>query len=151
MFSNFIGRDSSLRKLSLVFLCFLLASSLSFSQTEKWDPEDWDDDGVLNVNDGDSEVDSLDPTKAPNSHGRALILSWIKDDGIELPLPERFRPDKSFIIEFWYSPVSDGGGANGTFFKYSDDSSSYKLYCENSKVKVDFDGVNLEMAGVLAR
>ncbi|MFA6928757.1 MAG: LamG-like jellyroll fold domain-containing protein, partial [Lentisphaeria bacterium] len=123
------------------------------AQTFKWDVTDWDDDAVINTQDGVLGADSLDPVKAPNAYGRALILASLKaNGGIELPVADRFSPNKSFIIEFWYSPVSDGGsaGANGIFFEYSDDTSTYKLYCENSKVKVNFNGVILNMPNTLS-
>ena len=152
MTANYLKRRLFGKVAVLGVMALMLFGAVVRAQSVKWDVNDWDDDAVRNTQDGVLGADALDPVKAPNAHGRALILSWLKPNGgIELPESGRFRPDESFIIEFWYAPVSDGGilGANGTFFEYSDDTSNYRLYCENSKVKIDFNGTLMEMPAAL--
>ena len=134
------------RAVTLSMLFFLLAAVGLQAQTRKWSILDWDDDGVVNANDGALGADAFDPLKAPNKAGRALILSTLNAaGGIELPeVAPRFQPNHSFILEFWYSPVADGSGkANGTFLEYQDGTSNYRLYVENSVVRLNFDGTLL--------
>ncbi|MGI6354085.1 MAG: LamG-like jellyroll fold domain-containing protein [Lentisphaeria bacterium] len=140
------------RAVTLSMLLFLLAATGLQAQARKWSILDWDDDGVVNANDGVLGADAYDPLKAPNKAGRALILSALQAaGGIELPEASRFQPNQSFILEFWYSPVADGTGkANGTFLEYQDATSHYTLSVLNSVVRLDFDGTLLTAPAELA-
>ena len=132
---------------SFVFLCFLLFSSLAFSQVRKCDPVDWDDDGVDNIYELDHGYDPFEPLSASNSHGRAFILESVNSvGGIELPEPDRFKADDSFIVEFWYSPVAP---ATGSFFEYEDSNGTYSISVNAAVVEAEFYGVTLSSGSAL--
>ncbi|MBP5640256.1 MAG: hypothetical protein J6X55_12300, partial [Victivallales bacterium] len=109
-----------------LFVGALLASP--FADAQKWNVNDWDDDGVLDTL--ENAVERLDPSSGPLAADRALVLSTVAANGITLPMPLRFNPTSAFTVEFWYAPVKRVSDNfyynNGTFLTFGDDTTSSK-------------------------
>ena len=122
------------KKMAFGFYAILATLLLGVNlRAANYDPNDWDDDLVLNTQEQSDSTSPIDSMKSAKYAERALVLREVPN-GIKLPIPTRFGADTSFTMEMWYCPVSDGTPINGILFENTDSLCPYKVYVDAGKI-----------------